>query len=335
MKNLTISNHQWLIRNFIILFFSTLILLIFSLHSAAKQYEVKELLFDNSQFMVVEGVELHYRIWQPAENLPAGNVLLLHGLGGSTYSWRSVAPYLAENGYLVLAVDLPGFGLSQRKPTVRHSHENRANLAWSLIENLEITGPWHLVGHSMGGGVGAAMSLQKLFDTATLSLVAGSISGNSNPIRELISQSSLLRNLAGKIIERFFLTRERIKSFLTSAYGREPTSEELEGYYRPLKLENTYLTISSLFRNYPSDKDLADKVDEITVPVLYLWGREDEWVPVSKGEELVQKIPNATLKTIDEAKHCPMETHPEIFNQHLLEFLEREHGILLATRTIR
>ncbi|MFW6149789.1 MAG: alpha/beta fold hydrolase [Atribacterota bacterium] len=328
MERLTIST----IRIFIILFFSTFILLFFSLYTLAKQYEISKLLFDNSQFKTVEEIELHYRLWYPEEHLPAGNLLLLHGLGGSTFSWRSVAPDLAENGYLVLAVDLPGFGLSQRKPSINQSHNNKANLLWSLIENLDISGPWQIVGHSMGGGVGVAMVLQKPLNAESLTLVAGSISRNSNPIGKLISQSRVLRNLAGKFIERFFLTRKRIKSFLTSAYGREPTAEELEGYYRPLKLKNTYLTLTSLLRRYPSDKDLADKVDEITVPVLCLWGREDEWVPVSKGEELAEKIPNATLKIIDEARHCPMETHPEMFNEHLFEFLEEKQRILLAIK---
>ncbi|MBN2396196.1 MAG: alpha/beta hydrolase, partial [Candidatus Atribacteria bacterium] len=118
--------------------------------------------------------------------------------------------------------------------------------------------------------------------------------------------------------------KKRMKSLLTSAYGREPTPEELEGYYRPLQLEYTYLTLSSLLRKYPSDSDLLDNLDELKVPVLCLWGSEDEWVPVSTGEKMTQKIPNSELLLIYEAKHCPMETHPEIFNRYLLDFLGKK-----------
>ncbi len=310
-------------------FFS--IFFLFPLESTAENNEIEELRFDNSHFMMIEGVELHYRIWQPEAQSAIGHILLIHGLGGSTFSWRSVAPHLAERGYLVLAVDLPGFGLSQRKPAVRQSHENRASLMWSLLKKLDITGSWHLVGHSMGGGTGIAMALQKPFDTTSLTLVSGSISREGSRISSLFFQSRLLRNLTGRVIERFFLTRKRIESFLTSAYGREPTPEEVEGYYRPLKLENTYLTMTSLLRRYQTDVDLNRKVTKITVPTLCLWGEGDEWVPLIKGEELTQKIPDARLVIIDEAKHCPMETHAELFNQQLIDFLQGNQKIILVT----
>jgi len=297
------------------------ILFPFPVKSASERNKIEELLFENSHFMMIEEVELHYRIWQPTDYPPTGNILLLHGLGGSTFSWRSAAPYLAESGYLVLAVDLPGFGLSQRKPAVKQSHENRANLVWSLLENLDITGSWHLVGHSMGGGVVTAMALQRPFDTETLTLVNGSIGSGGRRIFSILFQFSLVRNFSGRVIERFFLTRKRIKSFLTSAYGRKPTPEEVDGYYQPLKLEDTYLTLTGLLRRYQSDVDLAKRVLEINIPTLCLWGKEDEWVSVSEGEELTEKIPDARLVIIDEAKHCPMETHPELFSENLIDFL--------------
>ena len=308
------------------------IFFLFSVESAAEKNKIEELRFDNSHFIIVKGVELHYRIWQPAEQAASGNILLIHGLGGSTFSWRSAAPHLIEKGYLVLAVDLPGFGLSQRRPSIRQSHENRADLLWTLLENLDIAGPWHLVGHSMGGGAGVAMALQKPLDTESLTLVSGSIGREGNRISSLVFNSRLLRNLTGRVIERFFLTRKRIKSFLTSAYGREPTPEEVEGYYQPLKLKDTYLTMTSLLRRYQSDVELASRVTEITVPVLCLWGREDEWVHLSKGEELAQKIPDARLVIIDEAKHCPMETHPRLFNQTIIHFLQGHQRTILAIK---
>ena len=297
------------------------ILFLFPVESASERNKIEELLFDNSHLVTIEGVELHYRIWQPTDYPPTGNILLLHGLGGSTFSWRSAAPYLAENGYLVLAVDLPGFGLSQRKPAVKQSHVNRANLVWSLLENLDVSASWHLVGHSMGGGVVTAMALQRPLNSASLTLVAGSIDKKSSRISSLLFKFRLVRNLTGRVIDRLFLTRKRIKSFLTSAYGRKPTPEEVESYFQPLQLKNTYLTLASLLRSYNEDKDLDKCISEITVPTLCLWGREDEWVPINTGEELTKKIPNARLVIIDEAKHCPMETHPELFNYYLIDFL--------------
>jgi len=290
---------------------------------SAKKYDIADLVFDNSHFLKINGIRLHYRVWRPTENNNRGNVLLIHGLGGSTFSWRNVVDSLVNDGYSVVAVDLPGFGLSQRKPAVSQSNLNRANLMWKLLENIEPKGSWHLVGHSLGGGVVVTMGLQKPSEIATITLVAGLIDHRNGRIFSFFSKFRFFRKITAKFFDRFLLTKKRIKSFLASAYGREPTTEELEGYYKPLQLEYTYLTLSNLFKRYSSDKDLFEKLKEIKVPVLGLWGSDDDWVPLSEGKKLINEIPNARLLSIEEAKHCPMETHPEILNRYLLNFLEQ------------
>lgn len=319
MKKRLVPKNLILFSVFIILY--SLCFLIYSLHIYAKSYTVAELCFENSNFVTVDSVELHYRIWQPDNNVPIGNILLIHGLGGSTFSWRNITRELSDLGYLVVAVDLPGFGLSQRKPAVKQSNNDRANIIWGLIADLGIPGKWHLIGHSMGGGVVAAMVLQKPFKAFSLTLVAGSFERNSGLISKLLSRSGILRNITAKIFARFALSRKRIKSFLTSAYGKEPTSEEIEGYYLPLKIKNTYLTFANLLKNHSSDKELSGKLDKINLPTLCIWGRNDNWVPLGQGENIVDIIPNARFIVIDEAYHCPMETHPELFNIYLTDFL--------------
>jgi len=294
----------------------------FSGYVFAKKYEVTDLLFDNSHFLKVDGVELHYRIWLPSKSTNHGNILLVHGLGGSTYSWRYVVSALIEKGYTAVAVDLPGFGLSQRKPAIHQSYENRASLLWKFIDIVSLEGPWHLAGHSMGGGIVAAMAVQKPHDIKSIILIDGSIEGRKSRFILFLLRPKIIRKIAGKFICRLFITKRKIKSFLKSAYGREPYPEEVEGYYRPLRLKNTYLTLSSLLRKDVSDRKLPNKLDKIIAPALCLWGNEDEWIPASKGKELIERIPDATLFLIDEAEHCPMETHPDILNRYLIRFLE-------------
>lgn len=298
-------------------------LFISSLSLAKTEFIIEDLFFANSSFQSIEGLNLHYRLWQPVSNFSQGNVLLIHGFGSSTFSWRYVVPELVKNDYLVLAVDLPGFGLSQRKPSVEQSYEQRAKLIWKLLENLEILNvPWNLVGHSMGGGVVIAMALQKPEDTLTLTLVDGVFKSQNRKISTLLFQCRVLRNFTARILDKFFITKRRIRSFLNSAYGREPTPEEVEGYYQPLKLPHTYLTIAKLLRTYRSDLDLKRRISEITSPSLLVWGKEDKWVPIKEAEELIPKMSRAQLIIIEEAAHCPMETHPEVFNQYLLNFLK-------------
>jgi len=316
-------NIRLFLKNNIVFMILLLILCssILSINTFAKTYTVEELRFENSHFIKVDDVEMHYRIWKPEDKVPIGNILLIHGLGGSTFSWRKVAKEIANLGYLVVAIDLPGFGLSQRKPAAKQSNNDRANLIWKLIADLNIPGNWHLVGHSMGGGVVAAMVLQYPFKAVSLTLVAGSFEHNSSLISKILSRSRILRNITGKIFARFALSRKKIKSFLASAYGREPTSEEIEGYYLPLKIKNTYLTFANLLKNYSSDKELFGNLNTINLPTLCIWGRDDSWVPISQGEAVSKIISNARFVVIEGAYHCPMETHPELFNEYLTNFL--------------
>ncbi len=103
--------------------------------------------YDNSRIMTIEGTDLHYRQWGVES---AEGVLLVHGFSGSTFSWRYTAPALAADGCRIIAVDLPGFGLSERDLSFTPTAVNRADLLWGLLESLEPGSNWHLVGHSMG-----------------------------------------------------------------------------------------------------------------------------------------------------------------------------------------
>lgn len=62
--------------------------------------------FSNSAFDQVNNVSFHYRVFEPM-GTPKAKLLLLHGLGGSTFSFEEAAPKLSQQGILVLAVDLP------------------------------------------------------------------------------------------------------------------------------------------------------------------------------------------------------------------------------------
>ena len=84
--------------------------------------------FDNSRFFSIDSIRIHCRIWN--ENLvhPRGKVLLVHGFVGSTFSWRENIDTLVKSGYYVVAVDLPGFGYSDRSLKVNQSQSNKARI---------------------------------------------------------------------------------------------------------------------------------------------------------------------------------------------------------------
>ncbi|MDW7739342.1 MAG: alpha/beta hydrolase [Bacillota bacterium] len=277
-----------------------------------------DLSFINSSFAKIDDQEIHYRLWG-ADDEQAEKILLIHGFGASTFSWRFTAPYLEEHGYTVIASDLPGFGLSERKAGLDHTSEARAELMWELLDKICPESKWHLVGHSMGGAVVTAMALQEPDRVESLTLVAGAVFGAENKFIQTLFRYPPSGRWVKVLATHMILRENRIKELLASAYGREPVSDEVEGYFQPVTVEKSEEVFADLMKT--GITSMADRVEEVELPVLLVWGEEDAWVPLEQGRKLVDKFPRADLVIIPEEGHVPMETSPVIFNEILLIFI--------------
>ena len=151
-------------------------LLPYALQLTKAEESLGESPYNDGEFVLIDGVQIHYRLVAPKTEDLVGKILLVHGLGASLYSFHSVIPSLVKAGYMVVAVDLPGFGYSGRPEKYDHSQVNRAAMLWQLLETIDTVDlPWTLLGHSMGGGTVAAMALSRPADTSSVVLVAGAL----------------------------------------------------------------------------------------------------------------------------------------------------------------
>jgi pimeloyl-ACP methyl ester carboxylesterase len=298
----------------IIIMISVLPYLIRPVSLAGDRYE---LAFPESHFSVVRDTELHYRLWDSGYG-GRGNILLVHGFGGSTFSWRYTAPALAEAGFRVVAVDLPGFGLSERRGGLDHSQQGRAELVWALLDQLAPGERWHLLGHSMGGGTIAAMVLLHPERVESTVYAAGAVtlgeSRSANPLLRYPPIQRWIRILAARLM----LREENIERLIRSAYGRPATLEEFTGYYQPITVAGSDTVLLDLQQR--EEISIAGELETLAIPALCIWGEKDNWVPLAQGQKLAELL-DARLEVIPEEGHCPMETAPDSFNGILLEFL--------------
>ncbi len=278
--------------------------------------------FPNSEFTVVDGARLHHRSWPAFPAARRGRVLLVHGFSGSTFSWEKTVPALQVAGYHTVAVDVPPFGYSDRSPERNASITARARLLLAFLESIAPGQAWHLVGHSMGGGIVQAMALIKPSAVASVTFVAGTVFGELVPGKpggrspaRLSPGRALLGALAGAVP----ITREQVGALLESAYGRPPTQEQVQGYFAPLALPGTAQAIVST-ASAAGELEALD-AGALRVPALALWGARDTWVSLEKQRGALERIPGLALRVIPGAGHCPMETHPAEFLAHLLPFL--------------
>jgi hypothetical protein len=96
--------------------FTGVLVILFLLAGSQTKLLSQSLPFNNSHFITVDELKLHYRLWNVEEENIRGNVLMVHGFGGSTFSWEQVADSLQQLGYRAVAVDVPPFGYSDRAP---------------------------------------------------------------------------------------------------------------------------------------------------------------------------------------------------------------------------
>jgi pimeloyl-ACP methyl ester carboxylesterase len=258
--------------------------------------------FANSRFEAIDGVRVHVRHW-PADGAARGcPVLLLHGFGGSTYSFRELAPALAAAGHDVWALDLPAYGYSARTP-----FPGTAGAA--LAPWLDAKGRgWCLLGHSMGTRVVAELVQARPGGVASVIYLAGNPIPSAKELRsrERFKSPRLRRWLAG-LVESRYLREARIGDLLAKAYGRPATAAEIDGYLTPLRQPGTALAIMNGYAAQWPETPTGDALDG--VPTLILWGEKDAWVKPEVADRLQAALPSASRITIDGAGHCPMETH--------------------------
>ncbi len=265
------------------------------------------------------------RVWVeeagPADGPP---IVLIHGFGGSTWSWRETVPALADAGYRVVALDLANFGLSDKSWDRDTSHARQADLVAAVLDELGIESAT-VVGHSMGANVLAWLAARHpgrvdravLVDAAT----GPAAGGGGGPLGALL-QVPPVRRIAQLLI-RGQVNADRLAGILRSAYAdpSRATAGDLAGYGAPLETPRWDDALLAIVRDGANALP-ADIAEILRVPTLVVWGREDGWIPLVDGEALRAALPDAEWRIIDDAGHLPMEEQPAAFNETLLAWLE-------------
>lgn len=278
--------------------------------------------FDNSHRITIDDVSLHYRIWEPEVIKHQEVCLLIHGFSGSTFSWRYTAVALQKDGYVVIAVDIPPYGYSDKNPRINHSMTAHADLLHSFMNTIRPRKQWHVFGHSMGGGIAEALVLKYPENISSVIFVAGTVFKSIEAGRS--SGSFWLRlppvqRFLSILGEHLFITKGQVSRLLASAYGQEPDNDSKIAYYNALHIPGT---AEAIVRSMSASEELYPlTISTLKTPCLAVWGNKDTWVPAAQGEAVLLDVDNIRFEMIDGAAHCPMETHPEEFNSIMLDFL--------------
>jgi pimeloyl-ACP methyl ester carboxylesterase len=254
-------------------------------------------------------------------------LLFVHGLGGCWQNWLENIPHFART-HRVVALDLPGFGSSPMPPW-EISIPAYGRFLRDFCERLGID-RCSLVGNSMGGFIVTEVAITEPDRVDDLTLVSAAGITWARARREPAEMLARMGRAAAPLLIRFETSAIRRARFRRRMFGG--VFHDPNRLRREMLWENVVPALESpgafdAMRTLVG-YDIRDRLEEIGVPTLIVWGRNDRVVPVPAAFSYKKRIgDNAELIIFDECGHVPQIEHPVRFNRVLEKFLARE-GVL-------
>lgn len=279
-----------------------------------------------------QGHQIQYTVMGTGKPL-----VLIHGFGASIGHWRKNIPVLAEAGYRVFAVDLLGFGGSD-KPALDYTLElwqQQVKDFW----DAHIAEPTVFIGNS----IGALLSLMVVTnhpEIATGGILINCAGGLNHrpgefnlPLRLVMGGFTKLVSspITGPVLFNLIRQKSRIRRTLTQVYrDSEAITEELvDLLYTPSCDPGAQQVFASVL-TAPAGPSPVELLPKVKHPLLVIWGEDDPWTPIA-GAAIYQQQretgPDVEFVGIPNAGHCPHDEKPDSVNALIVKWLnEHQEG---------
>jgi pimeloyl-ACP methyl ester carboxylesterase len=265
---------------------------------------------EDATFVTLDGVRVRY-----VDEGTGTPVVLIHGFASSLETWSTVMPALVRAGHRVVALDLRGFGWTDRPPG-DYSSEAQARLVLALMDRLGIARA-AVVGHSYGAGVTLRLALIAPERVERIALYDAWAYDAQLPAFFHVAR-------ADGIGEAMFATwyGERPEDRMALAFHdqRFVTIELIDAVEASLRRPGTYAAALAAVRAMHYEQ-VEGTYRTIEHPALLLWGREDRVTPLAIGERLSRDLPGARLVVYPGCGHFPMIEHAAQSTAELVRFL--------------
>lgn len=225
--------------------------------------------------------------------------LLIHGAGMDASVWQMQTRYLANRDINILAIDLPGHGLSEGNPL--STIQEMSNFIIELLDTLNIK-TTTVAGHSMGSliAIDLLKNNEKRINNLTLLGTASLMPVHPDLIEAATNNLSLAANL---ITDWSFGTKQHLGNHPLPGYWMIDSSIQLIKQSRKGALAKDLIACNEY-------KDALTVASNIDKEVIIISGKEDKMTPVKKARELNDNIKNSNLIVIENVGHMMMIENP-------------------------
>lgn len=272
---------------------------------------------DHSHFVNVEGVRLHF---QEFGDRTGPTLVLIHGYTASLFVWHKVAPLLADAGFHVVAVDLVGFGYSDKPRSFDYTIQSQARIVSRFMNTLGI-GRATLVGSSYGGAVAMTIALDYPEYVEKLVLIDAVINDEvlQHPILRLASIPGVGEVITPFLVDSRAMLRYRMRGTIAKPNHGLITGERISNVMRPLAAADGHHSVLATSRAWDANR-LEEDAHLINQQTLVIWGEDDTVIGIHNGYKLLDSILHSRLVVLRNCGHVPAEEKSELVAELVTEF---------------
>ena len=246
-------------------------------------------------------------------------ILLVHSVGQSIYTWRELMPLLAKR-YRVIAIDLPGFGHSDRPYSLSYSMDEMADVLLKTIDALRLPRT-NVVGCTMGALYALyAMTKMPLRFKKVIALAPSGV-GKNHPMR--------VRGMEGPF--GFFFResygKRDFQKYLPLFYydGTIVTDAVIDQYYATCDDFASRQAIMYAIRNF-DEEPVLNALQKYDGEALILWGEEDKLVPIDRLFDLKELLPHHVYYSLRNVGHWMHEEKAAMLAEIVDRYIQYREG---------
>jgi len=244
-------------------------------------------------------------------------LVLAHGWPWSSFSWHRVIPFLAQS-HLVHWYDMPGYGRSDKNAEQPTSLDVQGLVFAEMLSHWGLERP-RVVAHDFGGATTLRAHLLHGCDFEHYILM------NVVAIRPWGSE---FFDHVGRHVDAFtglppHIHRAVVKAYIAGALINAIAPDDFDQLAAPWLTEEGRISFYRQFAQ--ADERLTAEIEpsfgEIRCPVHILWGENDPWIPIARGQALAARIPQASFESLNGIGHLPQLEAPERVQEAIVRFL--------------